>query len=171
MKKLIIFLVAAFGCCFVASLMALIGIGFLAETHYIPDTEAHPGSELREADQAWLRENGIVLEGETVLWFYSTGFVSISEDGNLFTENAVISYWEEEGELIVQAAAFEDIAEIDPAWSDSWLEDSIFTVRTDGDEWFELYVSAENGKDKDFFRELTLRWQTARAATPTSGPR
>ena len=162
MKKLLIVLGVLAMTCFGATCAAVIGFGVMSETGVIPATKAQRGSELPDRDIKWLRENGVILDGEEVQWFYSAALFSISDDGNLFTENAVISYLELEDELVVYAANFAEIEDIDVAWAEHLLEDTILTISTQEGEGFELWVSSEEELDKAFYADLMDRWRAAR---------
>ena len=91
---------------------ALMVLGLMVETHFIPDTEAAPGEDLPRRVVEMLVENGIVEPGETILYYYSDGFLSHLDDGNLFTTERVISYERVDGELSTASAAYEEIEDI-----------------------------------------------------------
>jgi hypothetical protein len=143
---------------------AAVVITVLMGTGHVPDTAAIPGEELPAATSAFLVEQGLVEPDEQVLYFYSGGFLSLREDGNLFTDRRVISYFEhgDADELVVEQAAYPEIADVEVEYGDGFLADSEVTiVRTDG-ESFLLLVCNEDGHDRRFVERLLETWELAR---------
>ena len=97
-----------------------------------------------------------------MLYFYSSALFSIRGDGNLFTDQRVISYQEYDGELELNDAVYDAIASIDFEPSDSWLDDSTITITLDDGSWFVLYVSKESNGDKTFYEKLVELWKRHR---------
>jgi len=59
----------------------------------------------------------------------------------------------------IEEATYDQIAEIDVAYSDNWLDDSLITItRTDGSQFFLLVSNAEH-KDKTFYQRLLKQWK------------
>jgi hypothetical protein len=153
-------LVLAFG--LVAA--ATVTVTVLMETGHVPDTAAIPGEALPAATREFLVEQGLVEPDEQVLYFYSGGFLSLREDGNLFTDRRVISYFEgEDGdELVVEQASYPEIADVLVEYKEGYLADSEVTiVRADGDS-FLLLVCNEEGHDRRFVERLIETWELAR---------
>src|SRR5262245_7475725 len=113
--------VLALALCLPLSGLALLG-------SFGPPTRALYGSELPDRYRASLIELGHVERGERVLFFYSAGYFSIAEDGNLLTDRRVISYETRDGELWRESVAYEGIREVEVAWSQSALEETVVTV-------------------------------------------
>ena len=141
---------------------AAVAITVLMESGHVPDTAAIPGDELPPPTRDFLVEQGLVEPDEQVLYFFSGGFLSLREDGNLFTDRRVISYFESDGELVVEQAAYPEIADVEVEYGEGFLADSEVTiVRTDG-ESFLLLVCNEEGHDRRFVERLIETWELAR---------
>ena len=121
-----------------------------------PTTQAIPGASMWKHNVEFLRNAGLLEDGEEVLHFYSQGLLSMQEDGNLLTDSKVVSYWldEETEEFLVETASYDNIAAIETDYADSFSELTVITVqRTDGSD-FILLVSAEENKDTQFVDTL-----------------
>ena len=159
------------GCGVCAGLGVLIVVGGLVylgvgiETGRIPDTVALPKSKIHSNYLKTLRELGIIAAGEEVQYFYSEGFLSIEEGGNLFTDSRVIAYQKDDEGLQIYEAAYPQIAEVEFVPSESWLDDSTITVTTHDGEWFVLFVSSESQGDHLFYKRLKELWQQAGGGT------
>lgn len=133
-----------------------------SQTGYLPDTKAIPGENLQPRVLELLRQEGFVEPDEEVLYFYSAGFLSFLDDGNLFTDRRVISYAQWEGpEVQIFSATYPEVLEIEPTWSNSLFEDSVLTIHTATHE-FELWVSNEGKRDREFYRRLIETWEDRR---------
>ena len=140
--------------------LALMAIGLLLETGYIPDTKVLKGSELTSKTRQTLVDLEVLKLGEEVLYFYSAGLMSVAEDGNFFTPERVVSYENREGEFSVSQAEYSEIVSITTDSEASYFEDGLILVETTGEDDFYLLVSSEDGRDKLFIQELRKRWRT-----------
>lgn len=122
-----------------------------------PPTRALRDSEVPSSYQATLVEAGVLEPQERIQFFYSAGFLSILEDGNLLTDKRVISYETLDGELYMASSFYPEIRTFDVAYSDSLLEDTIITISTSSGDEFMLIVSTEDGRDKEFVSDLESR--------------
>ncbi len=146
-------------------LVSLLGIfvvvGLTLQTlNILPSTQVVPGDRLWASDVEFLKEINVLSKDEEIVYFYSSGLFSIKEDGNFFTDKRVVSYWQDSlfgGELVVEMAAYNDIAHIKQGSTDIFGISEIKITRTDG-SWFFIVVSSEGGKDKDFVIALRSRW-------------
>ncbi len=136
---------------------SLAGLAVIAA--FAPPTRALRDSEIPSRYQTALLEAGVLEPDERIQFFYSAGFFSILEDGNLLTQRRVISYETADGELLVASSPYPEIQELDVAYSDSFLEDTIITISTTSGTEFILLVSTEDGRDKEFVSELERRLQ------------
>lgn len=144
------------------AMVALVGIGVAEMTGHLPSTKALPGTRLHDRVARILTGAGILEPGEKVLWYYSTAFLDYLEDGNLLTDRRAVSYFRENGEIEISAARYEDIADVTVAWSNSWLADTVITVKCADDSEFSLLVSRESGGDRKFHAELERQWKRRR---------
>jgi hypothetical protein len=127
-----------------------------------PSTRALRGSEIPSSHQVTLVEAGVLEPNERIRFFYSSGLFSILEDGNLLTENRVVSYETIDGEIYVASSTYPEIRDLDVAYSESFLDDTVLTVSTLSGEQFVLIVSAEDGRDREFVSELEARLRRTR---------
>ncbi len=134
---------------------SLAGLAVIAA--FAPPTRALRDSEIPSSYQTALLEAGVLEPDEQIQFFYSAGFFSILEDGNLLTQKRVISYETAGGELLVASSPYSEIRELDVAYSDSFLEDTIITISTSSGDEFILFVSTEDGRDKEFVSVLESR--------------
>lgn len=136
-------------------LLLLVGFGFMSIVGVVPSTGVVAGTAIRQADRDWLVESNIVAPGEKVLLFYSAGLTSISEDGNILTDQRVVSYETIDGRLEVYAAEYRRIKSIEFGDEGGLLSDAVIVVNTVDGGMFELLVSTEGGGDMKFFDTLT----------------
>lgn len=122
-----------------------------------PPTRALRESEIPSSYTVTLAEAGVLEPEERMLFFYSGGLFSILEDGNILTENRVVSYETFEGEIYLSSSTYTDIRDFDVAYSESFLEDTVLTISTVNDEQFILIISAEDDRDHEFVSKLKAR--------------
>ena len=156
------------GLCGVVVVAGLLYLGFGIESGRVPDTVALPKSKIHSNTLKTLRELGIIEVQEEVQYFYSEGFLSIEEAGNLFTDTRVISYLKDDDGLQIYAATFPEIATVDFVASESWLDDSTITITTHEGDWFVLFVSSEAHGDDLFYQRLLELWERAGGVAPLS---
>jgi len=152
----------------------LLVLGVAIQIGFVPDSATLPAGKIPSRLLDKLQELGITREGEEVLYFYSAAILDIRGDGNLFTNERVISYEEIDGELQIYEAAYDEIEAIEFSPSDNWLDDSTIDVTTkDESSWFVLVVSRESNGDQQFYDRLVEEWNkhrpaagAAEAATP-----
>ena len=121
----------------------------------VPSTQVVPGSLLWAHHRDYLEKSGIVDADEQILYFYSEGFFSMKDDGNLLTDRGVISYWrdEESNEFYIEKAAFSEIAQITPEYG-NFVDSTSVTITRHDESDFVLLLSAEDRRDRLFLREL-----------------
>lgn len=141
----------------------LFALAALSAIGYFPGTAVTTGDQLWDRDKAYLVEANILGPDEEIIYFYSLGVFSIAEDGQFISDEYVTTYFQdpEDGETYMDFAAYENIDDIEVAWSESFFEDTVVTVTdTDGFE-FQLWLSAENDGDHTFVDALNERWRAA----------
>jgi len=135
--------------------------GFLltSSTNFIPSPQVVPGARIWEHNMDFLRNAGLLEEGEEVLYFYSQGQLSTEEEGNILTDSKVVSYWkdDETSELFVETARYDEIATVDTEYSYNVTEHTVITVRRNDGSSFILVVSPENNRDVPFVDALKAR--------------
>lgn len=135
-------------------------LGFIGT--FGPPTRALRQSEIPPSYHTTLVEAGVLEPRERMQFFYSAGTFSILEDGNLFTENRVISYLTLDGELQVASSPYSEILDLDVVFSESFLDPTSITVSTFDGRQFILVVSNEEELDKEFVSELQRRFSASR---------
>lgn len=168
-KKLVVGCLGLVGICFIVIVVLIVAVGIGIEGGWIPDTEANPIGKIPARQIKELKKMGVVKPDETVLFFYSTAMFSIRGDGNLFTDQRVISYQESDGELELNEATYDRITSIDFQQSDNWLDDSTIIITTEDGTWFVLYVSTESNGDKLFYEKLNELWKQNQHTDPLGG--
>ena len=111
-----------------------------------------PGSQLSEEDVSYLVDNNIIDSNEQVLFFYCTGFITI--DGNILTDERVISYTREEGDLTIYNTSIENIAGFEITEKGDSFSDSELTIFVKKGENFLLFLTPNDGGDQRFLNEL-----------------
>ncbi|NOY41350.1 MAG: hypothetical protein GXP26_05880 [Planctomycetes bacterium] len=133
----------------------LLSIGVSSSVGLIPSTQVIPGSLLWPHQREYLENSGIVEADEKIIYFYSEGFLSIKDDGNLLTDHGVISYWwdEESNEFYIEKAVFSDISKIIPKYG-NFIESTLVTITRHDESEFDLLLSTEDHRDRLFLRKL-----------------
>ncbi|MEL6665923.1 MAG: hypothetical protein AAFQ24_07280 [Pseudomonadota bacterium] len=122
-----------------------------------------PGSNVTDAQRAWLEEQGFLLEQEEILQFYSSGNFAISEGGAMLTNEYIGGWWESSGEL---RAWWGKIGEICDFSFPEIIEDESkahyrITIK-DGD-WLDLSLPTKNEQGAQMVKlaiEMNTRAQT-----------
>lgn len=126
-----------------------------------PSTAVIPGDELKQADREGLIGEGVVEDGERIVYFYSSGLFSVLEEGNVITDRRVISYEDLGYGLEIESASFSEIESVDlESQGDIWNDTLISVTLLDGSIFY-LIASAEAGGDQRFIDELETRVEEA----------
>ncbi len=123
----------------------------------VPGTTVVTGDKVPARHADWMVEQGLLEDQEQMLYFYSTGFLSYREDGNVVTDLSVISYWQDEGELYGDYAYYDEISEIIPEYSESWIDDTIITIRKHDGAEFIVLASIDQDLDHRFVQAMRER--------------
>jgi hypothetical protein len=142
--------------------LALILYGLSSVLHLTPSTAVVSGDELRQKDIDLLVSEGLLEPGENVILFYSEGVISIREGGNILTEERVISYYEEEGELVAAAVPYAAIDDVVVEYKGDFLNDTVVAITTQDGMEFRLLASTEGEGDITLIEELRKRWKARR---------
>lgn len=73
-------------------------IGAAEMMGFLPPSSIVTGKQLSQYNKKILLENKYVSGDEEIIYFYSAGLFRIKEDGNLLTDQRVISYWQGDDE-------------------------------------------------------------------------
>ena len=145
-----------------AALLLLIVVVIGTETGHFADTYVVSANKIHPRQVRKLQEMGVIRETEKVQYFYSSAFFSIRGDGNLFTDQRVISYTECDGALEISNAYYDEVESIDFFPAESWSDDSVIEVTLKDQSWFSLYVSTGEGGDVRFYERLVRTWENKR---------
>lgn len=123
-----------------AVLLAALAFGAMIESGAFPDTAVVTGDELNEGVSEFLRDQGMIDEGEEILLFYSAALVSFAKDGSVLTDRRVLSYEETDGELWFASLGYEEIAEVEVQEPGGTLSEAVVAVYDEEGERFRMYV-------------------------------
>jgi hypothetical protein len=131
----------------------LLIIGTLSETGVIAPIEVVSGDKVSAENVKLLIKERIITPNETIKLFYSSGLSSIIEEGNILTDQRVVSYEVVDGKMDVYNAKFADIENVTIIKPGTTLEDTIVEV-THKNGSFYLLLSNENHGDQRFVDEI-----------------
>ena len=131
--------------------------GFLIETGKAPRPEVLTGNQLKHETKETLRQKGILLKNERIDFFFSSGFLSILEEGNILTDKRVISYETIEGELIVYALSLDEVTKYEVVEKGDLFNNTVINVFSGEENWITLWLSADNNGDENFIEALSKR--------------
>lgn len=136
----------------------LLVLTFANENSLIPSDKVINHDNLFKSDINFLQRKKIILPGERVLSFYSDALFSNKDDGNGFTEGRVFSYWvDEQKGFQSEIATFQEISDIKVEYADDTLSNTTVTIIRSDDTEFMLFISAIDGLDKAFVKDLKSR--------------
>ncbi len=141
---------------FVLLVVGILGMGAMVMTGAVPETSVQSGADLRSKDLHALIENRIITEEDTVEFFYSHGFSSILEGGNLLTNDRVILYQtNDDDEIEVYELFCDEITEVRQTVEGDFFRDSEYIVNTgDSERWITLILSVDEEGDKKFVEAI-----------------
>ena len=147
-------------------MVASIAFVVALERGYFPDTLVQRGDEL--PDRIRSRIAAIALEdGEEIVRFYSSALLDVKSDGNLLTDRAVVSWYENDGsEFTTDRISLSDVDHLEVEFSDSFFEDTVLSVYESdesGGAGVTLWLSTEESNDVEFVQELVRRARSAGA--------
>jgi uncharacterized membrane protein YhaH (DUF805 family) len=139
----------------------LLFLGALIITGVIPDTKVVEGSKLNSSTKVELINHRILREEDKIIYFYSTEIFSFTNEGQLITENAVISYQKnEEGIINTWEMNFNEIDRVEQVQEGHILEDSVYKIYGNSKaeyDWIEIWLSSEDNGDKKFVNYIKKR--------------
>lgn len=153
------------------TLVLLLGVVLLAEILAVPPGFVVPGTEMQQAEQDLLRAHGVLHPDERVVYFYSISPSSVLDEGNLLTDQRVVSYERADGELYVFESSFEDIERVEVLDKGGILDHAVIEVSRNDGEGFRLYLSGKKEQDRMFLEALSSRIGTsAETSRPSAAP-
>lgn len=137
----------------------LIGFALMSTTGIVPSTRVQAKNEIKTSDISTLRSHGIITANDNVDYFYSQGFSSILESGNILTQDRVILYVTDMKEgLQIYEIPVNEIINVEMESQGNTFNDSVYKVNTkDPDRWIRLFLSVEQKGDQKFVKALRDR--------------
>lgn len=134
------------------------GMGFFPDTDVIVNNES-----INSRHRQILEKNGVIEKDEEIGMFFSAGIISVLEDGNLFTDDRVVIYQQDDQKkLQTFSLPFENITSIDMNKDDTGHPGfSMIMIQSDSSsgKTFGLPVSQENEADEKFFQGMVKAWR------------
>ncbi len=157
MKTFLIIIGSIFGLLMLALFGFVLWIGVSIEAGNMPDTMVLRGRELKPSTVKTIEKLVPLRPGEKIEYFYSGGFWSFEEDGNIITNQRVISYSTDNGVFWSDEVDLEDIESIEAEFSDTWLEDSFVWINPKDGDGFCIILSCEEKVDREAVNHLRGR--------------
>ncbi len=138
--------------------LILICFTILLETGYLPNTKVVSGNDLPQRQKTTLINNGIINKNDDILYFYSEGFLSILDGGQLITQDSLIAYQKDEDQLLeIWDMKLSNIKDIEFQEDGSDFSYSIYKIIGNEQSEYEylfILLSTEDDGDKKFIEEL-----------------
>jgi hypothetical protein len=135
-------------------LMALVIAG---STGLVPSPTVVAGTELSERQARLIREFAELRPHEKIDFYYSNAFISFEEDGNIVTDERVVSYYlDDAGTGMVASAYFKEIVSLRVLLG-TFFEPTVILVCLANDEYFTLYAGAQEKEDRRFVDTIKAR--------------
>jgi len=139
----------------------------------VPGPAAVPGQELAAKWRTWLVAEGLLAEGEEVLYFYSSGLYHIREECAFFTAQRLVYLNEDGGAGESQRVdvRLEEIMELEFEDRDELGEDSVIHVYLEDEERdFSFPLDTTQRRDEAFEALLRTCWEAAHDAAEQAEP-
>lgn len=147
------------------TILLLVVFGLATTTGYLPSTEVVVGREVSTEDRNELVSIGVLNEDEKIELFYSYGFLSILEGGNILSDRAVVTYFRgTDDKLNIQELTFSQIKNVELQQDGNFWNNAIYKIDSyDDGVGIAVELSIENGGDVRFIEALREKVQQARA--------
>jgi uncharacterized RDD family membrane protein YckC len=144
----------------IISTLVLLILAILVAGNFTVEIEVIPGSRLNPRYLETIHQLNLLDKDEKIFYFYSDALFSIKE-GFYFLSNKKVAIFREDADEPI-SVPFEEIADLEIAYSDGFFEDSdvYLTLKNEEIVWFPL--SHEEGGDKKFFAKLYQLVQSSR---------
>lgn len=151
-------------------LVCLIGLQVAQQMGYFPDTDVlYTGEEMHPRHRLLLESAGILQQGETVNFFYSGGYFSVLEEGNLVTPDRFITYQKSGEKLDTFSIPYEELQDVQLNTDDSLHEGySMLLVKATENRTFGIPVLQPQKADEEFYKGLVTSWKTKVPDLPES---
>ena len=137
---------------------AAVFFGLAIELGMFPETHVQTGEELPKKQHEALIDAKILERQETVKYYYSQGFIDVTNSGSILTDRRIIGYWTEEKEDGVQVYAYpiETLDRLVMNAEGSEWEDSEYAVaqRGNNENSLLLFLSIEEDRHLEMVEAL-----------------
>lgn len=148
------------GCGIGCGVLLLLGMAsFVWFAMVTPEDDAIAGSQMPSGYVEALQEIGALQADETIIYFYTPGLLSIEEGGSFFTDKRIVSYHPDGEKHIVNAATYEEVADISVDYSATWPDNTVITVDCKDGRLFSLEVTTTESADRRFAERLLEVWK------------
>ena len=130
---------------------------FLIDAKILLDPIIHNGTDLSDSHKIKLINSGIINESEEIQLFYSPNFYKITEDGQLITNNNLVTYQTIEGLIKKYKMRLENIKAVELKDEGTKYSDSRYKIIGNENaayEFIEIYLTIEDGRDQEFIKKL-----------------
>lgn len=143
-------------------LFFLASVGMLTMTGTLTPTKVLQGKDLSKDYKNALLESDIINKGDSIEYFYSEAFSSITETGSILTNDRVIMYFtDENNEIAVYELYFENITGVELIKNGNYFNDSVYRVNAGSrDAYLTIVLSTENRGDIKFIESLRSKLNT-----------
>ncbi len=141
-------------------------IGFVTSLKLVPDTRVWRGAEISNYARGKIAETVTLNNDERIAYFYSSAFLDFSADGNLVTNQRVVSWLREDDGAYFAEAYYPDITQIAHHGIGNWYEDTVVTIQQRRGAEVDLWLSAELGIDREAIRYIEARVDEAPEPQP-----
>ncbi len=140
-----------------ATLMILmIGLSVIVTSGFTPATTVQMGEELPQSQLDTLREKNIIRPDETVAYYYFSGILKVEAGGTIMTDQRIIGYWNENGEVQSLGYSLDNIDRMILAEEGGVVMDAIYQIAVRGNDESSLLipVSIENDRHLEMISAL-----------------
>ena len=134
----------------------VVALSFGAAIGVTPQPYVQPGDELKSRTTELLLEHDIIEQEDEIELFYSEGFLSILDGGQLLVQDRVISYLRGgDDEIEVYEIYYSEVTSIEVLIEGWALEDALYKIVEDEEDvWIMIYLSTEKDGHKRFIDAL-----------------
>ncbi|MFC1569088.1 hypothetical protein ACFL4L_02530 [bacterium] len=151
-----------FGIIALVIFLLFLSLGILSYTGVMLPANIIKGSEMHDRHVDQIRSLGFLDNNEPIRYFYSDALFSIEKDGNFYTNQKVLSYWEEDNEIYFMDAAFPEIVDISMESSETDETQSwIYITKSDSTQFY-LIVPNTDDDNETFYNNLLEEWEAWR---------
>ena len=135
-----------------------VGHSILIESGIVPGTEVISGEKIPDRQLEDLISSDIILPNDHVLYFYSEGLFSVTEGGQLLTQDRIVVYWIDDNDKLLKGQMlYKNIESVELITQGGYFEDSLYQINGDENASYEnmtILLSTVNQGDQRFINKL-----------------